>query len=571
MPASHSSAACREPVISEPEGRRVRFAFWMLLASQIVLFVGARLYQIDAVGVAKGDAVVYLRTALSWATGNYQDFYWYRPSVYLIYSSVLKSIGHPLYSIKLLNSALDVLTLLLLINVVARATRNAWWGLLGGALYGSSAVVLYFARSEFTHSLCAFSVTLFFSLLLAGLRADGSRLRHLLLSLSGLSLGVAWTTHESVAVLGLAGVLGIMMTDEASRAQHDLGPVALRKLKGCLVFSLAYAVPAVLCVSFLGFDLAAKRLGVFVGDLQKYRESLHLVDVLATEGALALPDGLRAPWDVFALSIPHLLGMAVLTLPLFLFAVVSCGVLAMRRRPQDGYAPIFLAAATLASFCVPFVVTQGFFKGHERVFVNVFPIFVIFLVTTLYGVGDLFRSPRGAVVYRAVAALLCVIVSASFPIRLATGRLAYLYEPNEVQWAYDVLKEQVNSEQRLLVLPFAFYSNDHSLTEPYYFGSDAEYVRWMSRSEDTSLDELFLRDGFSYVVWYKTSYDPRLLDRDYRRYWNIADFYGFDAAAEDGYTIDKERARFEELLTRLSSTKVAEGRFGAIYEVANAN
>jgi len=218
----------------------------------ISICVGAvlRFYKIQEIGMIGDDDFFYWETARQWALGNYVLTDHYRPFAYFIFGISERLIGVNDWSIKLLNSTLEVLNILLIYLISNKVLKSAFFGLLTCMLYAWVPFAFEQTSREAIHVISAtfflLTVYTYFSAVY-GLKVDKAKV-----FISGLLLGLTANTHPDLGVLGITFVFFLIYRI------NKLYGCRINKLKqsllGAAFFSFGFVIPFLTIVMIYGGD-----------------------------------------------------------------------------------------------------------------------------------------------------------------------------------------------------------------------------------------------------------------------------------------------------------------------------
>lgn len=436
-----------------PDSKPIQVATACVLVVVIALSMYVRFHRITEQGISPGDNVRYFQAAAQWPTGKSKGLLsesYYRPAVYTFQALALKVLGLNDYSIKIFNGIADTLNLCL-IGLVA-------YLLCGNLLPATASILLYallpriveFSRSEMPHTLSTFFVLsslLFF--LIAFRKSDRKFPFLLLISLCGLSLGLAANTHADLALLGPVYAAYILMSGVTINRSINATITAFRNLSALVV---GFTLPYLLGLAVFGSEYVFEVFG---------NEFLnHTTDpIFSVSRPLYL-----GPADVLVRSTRWTFGSAWPILPLFLAIPAMWLFLWLRGRHRDfrGHVPL----ALILGYALLFPLFIGTFtEGRGRIFVPLIPILLISVTCWYYAFLEI-HCPKWTTPIFLVA---FVSIYASLP-NVVPGE-AY-FQQSSVREIHDAIASEVNENQKLLIVP-STAGHVSGFKLDYYFGSNA--------------------------------------------------------------------------------------------------
>lgn len=450
-------------------GRAGNAAFWCLAALLALYSAYIRFDGITEFGIMEFhiDGWRYLNAGQQWAQGNIfwmEGGVYYRPAIHLLHAGAIKLFGSNDYSIKIVNSVLDLLTIGLLFWGARLLTGNRWAALLTAALYALLAPVLELVWSEYPHAPSAFLVSLSFCLFLASyLEKRGPALGRLLLAVSGLCVGLCANMHLELASLGPAYIGCIALLEFAKRPnRHGV----LQFILSSAVFTLAFFVPCLLIMTLVGVEEAF---------------TVFLQEVARGPQVLGNKYGSMGVWsclvDLLCVSSQGFFGGS-LVMPLVFAAAVVLAIthpLWWRRLHPFGLVPLVL----IAGYGIMTGITVRSFVLW-RLFLPLLPLFLVFIACWLYAFLQVVIPRYAGIAFAATSIALFIYA----PLVTPQTKESPPFGKATFREVYDAIGDGVDDEHRLMVLPVISWAarNDRfdthwSLSNEIYFGDHAVSVR----------------------------------------------------------------------------------------------
>jgi hypothetical protein len=464
-----------------------------VFACAAVLAAGAyyRFHLITKEGMSEGDTIGYYNIAKKWAKGDRTEFWqdqFYRPVIYELNARSLTWFGDNDYSIKAVNGAFDVASLLLMVLIARHLTGRMLPGIAAALVYALLPYEIQSCRSGMPHALSSFFVLLAVYLFRPRLQPQSaSAVRMLSDAGAGLSLGIAANTHADLAFLGL-GFVACQCVQTLSPGIHRRTVVRLFLRAAAL--TLAFAVPYALGFALFGFD---KVVHVFSRE----------VGLVSFTPSYVTPAPLyRVPLDILTVSSQEAFGARGWIPLLWLIPPVAwClrRVIYREWKLPAAYTPWFL----IVSYMLAFPLTIGAFdRTHARIFIPLIPLILIGATCAIIHVAGTRTSGR-ATLLLTLSTLLLLYFAPN-----AAGRDGYFnndqrYSQTIFRGTYDAVGRRVDSDHRLLIVPSSAYYN-HGFQLDFYFGKNAEFLADQLRSEPYTpefLDRIMTKGKFSYILF----------------------------------------------------------------------
>ena len=203
-------------------------------------------------GVGGNDTILYYTLAEHWFEGKYvfqigDSIQVFRPALLAFYALALELIGHVDYAIKLANSIVDSINVLLVAALAWLLSGRLAVSFCSALVYALLPVAIWSARGELPHTLSTFFVLC--SLVFAVLACGKIRYPFVLATLSGIFIAAAALTHEELILLALP--LGIFVANPLALRDRTLLPAASIRL-GCFLLA-----PICAALVILRFESAA--------------------------------------------------------------------------------------------------------------------------------------------------------------------------------------------------------------------------------------------------------------------------------------------------------------------------
>lgn len=462
----------------------------------IILFFSAwvRFDGITEQGLSGGDTIRQMREAKLWADGQPPRFtgIFYRPVSYFLQGLAIKIFGYTDYSIKILHDFMDMINIFLIFLLAVKFAKNLWVGVASSLLYAFLPKVIYFCRSEMVHveSTTFVLLALFFFILFDRQGKKGFKW-YLLLFLAGLNSGLAANTHTDLAFLAPGYVLYLFIKSYSSQNKKKSFKEFL--IHGS-IFSFSFFTPYL--------------LGFFIFGTEKVFHIMLAGGKIVKWNMDNLYNPVSKPQLFFGIlnnSLNFHFGKQFFFLGILLIGVIFIMIYRIIKKQNDplyAYFPLILILSYVFFY-------SCFFSGvigSERYFIPLLPL-VIFIVTLWY-----YKISRQFLGNYSLIGFICLFLILFF---LNAKMMPGTKIPkSSYRFIYDILKDDVNPENKLLIAPVTVYSLDRGYQYDLHFGENAVYMCYLPLNNEynlKTLKELLKGMNIRYIFLGK-NIDRRLLD-----------------------------------------------------------
>ncbi len=567
-----------------PWGSVISFSYCFLFLLIAAVSVFARFYRIDAVGLDGSDTIYYYSIAREWASGNYvysiaDGIEVFRPTVHLIFSIAHQLLGPTDYAIKVVNATVDVANLMLVVALGFLVSRRWPVALASGLAYGLLPMAVYLARTELVHVISTFFVLSSAVSLLLARQFVNSTLALAALACSGMLLAAAVLSHEELVFLGPA--FALFLPGFSLQWSH------LKQFKRLLMELIALLSPSCIIVAMV----ILTRPDLMLPHIQNSGVAMTS-EILTTLERFG-----RFTWDaLLASSSVALAGLFLLAMG---FAGARVCIRALSR--ERAIAPVepgaYLGIAAVC--CYMGLYSIVFSTYFARLFLPLIP----FVITSVFTWLDLMLRRRGT----KVGGVAVVLVSAlAIPFQVGEYWLPQFmhrnyantwaspklpgpstikfgwrgfranYQEDSARTIYDVLKDQVSPDAKVLVTPsIAYpYPGRRVLQTEAYFGDNAIYLI----DHDEPLHELVEKYRIRFILYSNFKLDRRILSLkqirpyEYDGKWGaqrslvLGASYGFRPGE---YTVEREIGALRDYVNWRGGRVLHQflGRLGLILEL----
>lgn len=543
---SESSAAVEAPSMMLRLWER-----YLPLCLFAAIFITAAWVRFDGVtrqGVMRGDSFKYLREARIWADGREPEFMigrFYRPAVYFLQGWAIRIGGDNDYSIKVMHGVLDLFSLTMLTLIASLLCRSYWAGLAAPLLYALNPQIVYYVRTETAHAISTFFVLLALLLFVLFERtavadAQRRRLNWLFLFMSGVCSALAANSHPDLAALAGGYVLYLVIG-------NFLNPTPTGRMKLTIqqvgLFGLGFICPYAMALPLLGSE-ALTNVAVIelLAGTRGGRKSGVDFSVLMTRpletfrwfrGSLHSFLGPGAHIRVAAFSVPFVMAW-----------------LAWRRSEKWGSAhlPLLLIGVYFIAYGL---LANNFITRLYRVLIPIFPLILLMITVWPYKLAQCHLRRGHNLLYLAI-----------FTLMFYTGPKRFYVRRSPYRVVYEILKDKVDENNKVLIAPAVAYRSDRAWRSRYYFRANAVYQINLPIVEEYSVDyleELLSERSISYIL---------IVNRIDRRYLaNLRNIGGWRGSEDSPYTVFKDRKNLLEYVRRHEGHLVRKRSWGELYWV----
>jgi hypothetical protein len=515
----------------------------------IILFFSAwvRFNGITQQGISSGDSIRNISEAKLWATGQPPKFAgrFYRPVTFFLQGMALKIFGYNDYSIKILHGLMDMINILLIFLIAFMSVKNLWVGVVSSLLYAFLPHVISYTRSEMLYVESAIFVllALFFFILFDNQKKSGFNV-YLLLFLSGLNSGLAANTHADLAFLAPGYILYLFIKSYDAKNKKE----SLKQfLIWAFIFSFSFFIPY-----FFGFLLfGAKRV----------------VHTMLREGALAKwnmdnvyvsVSSVQLFWGILINSLKFYFGKQFFLIGILLISIIFIIIYRKIKKESDplkAYLPLMLLFSYVFLYSCFFNSTIA----CERYFMPLLPLVILLITLWYYTITKQFFGKHSVMVFICMFSILFLLN----PKQVMPGKRKYL---SPYRGIYDILKDEVNSKNKLLIAPVIIYV-DRGFQLDLYFGRNAVYMCHLPFNNLNkeynlkSLTELLAGLNIRFIFVGRTI-DRRLLDPDTPTWKRCKNWYRKDASH---YSLEKDLEIIQAYIKSKGGMVINMNRFGDIY------
>lgn len=514
----------------------------VVVAAAFVRFDG-----ITRIGITRGDSFGYLHEAKLWAFGGKPTLgegLFYRPGAYLPFGLALRIGGYNDYSIKVLNASADILNVMLIIAIGYLLTRKILFGLCAAVVYAFLPAPIYFARSEYVHTLSTSYVLIGCLLFVCAMTEEIGRrrewLRRVLVAGAGGLTGTAASTHADLALIAPGYVACLLGAAKSGATWRNAGRTFFADAGA---FSLGFLVPYIA-------GMVAFSPGTVLSVLRE-EYSLGMRHVRSDSGTM--------PKALLVLTLlRHGLGL-VFGKHWFMPILIVLTPVVMSSRVFKGKSDsvsAFVPPALVASYVILFALAlPSFGPNHGRLFLPVAPLVILGCLYWAYRGLDGLGKGRAPI----FVALALVLVW-QHPRTTAGERNV----PQPYRAVWDVLKGRVGPEQRLLIAPAAAYWSDAGFRHELYFGPDAEYLVELPLEGEYSVDALarIVREGRFAYLFVSNDIEPRIGDEDLPLSAANKSWLRNEQIA---YNVESDLSTIQSFLTRYDAKLIASTSWGPVY------
>lgn len=431
----------------------------LILAIFIALGAYLRFNGLKTRGMAGVDTYQYLEIVRHWARGDLvfndnprDEHQYFRPVFYATYWAALKIFGWHDWSMRAMLATLDIGTALFVFTILWRMTGAvATAALSGAAVYALCPVAIAFTRHELVHALSSFWVVL---TLWLTLETTLRRFDRRWMIWGGFALGSAACTHGDLAFLGP----GFVFTLALARAGSSAGRARWALMvQDAAIFTTSFFAPFVLWGAICGFS--------------------RMLSAILSESTIKLVE--TSPPFLWFLKQLYFVGFTEITSKPTVVINLVLALLAplawYRARSSSEKAWVAGLWLTLAVHLIIFsAVLKDVFLSRLLV-----PLLPIYTIAPIFTVFVLVRDMKPRVLASGLlVGFAATVIHQNY--RPSAGLInEFLHPvPEQVRAIHDATWTQVNSENRILVTPYAHSLNHNRrrFNAVVYFKKNAVYL-----------------------------------------------------------------------------------------------
>lgn len=528
-------------------GKNYRTGIIPIIFLLVILFFSAwiRFDRITKQGINPGDSFRYVREAKIWADGKPPTFegLFYRPLSYFLQAAAIKIFGYTDYSTKILHGLMDMINIILIFLIAAGLAENAWVGVVNSLLYAFLPAVVKLTRSEMVHvEGTTFVLLAFYFFFLFDKHGKKGFKGYFLLFLSGMNSGLAANTHADLAFLAPGYVLYLFIKSYNSQNKKE----SLKTfVTFASIFSFSFFTPYLAGFLIFGFK---KVFLVLISEFSVVTDYMKNIS------------GSISPFQLFGEiligSIKFFFGKPFLFISILLIGTIFIIIYRKVRKENDPlcmYLPLLLILSYVFLFSC---FLNSFEIGYGRYFMALIPSLILTVSLWYYKIFKQFLGKFSLIGFTCLFLILFFINPKELP-----GKRKFKSPYREI---YDILKNNVNSKNKLLLAPVSLYSLDRGYQLDLYFGKNAVYLcrlpfesEYNPESLNTRLNDMNIR-----YIFMGKQIDTRLLNHDspvWRRYnpWFNND--------RNPYSLKKDLRIIKTYIRSKGGLLVNANRFGKIY------
>lgn len=418
---------------------------WYILVCAIFSYAALeRFYRIKEIGINGSDVFFYFEMAKKYLAGNFEASEHFRPFGYLLYAGAMKVGGVNLYSIKMLNSFLDLLNMGVILLLSLKLIPNRWFALIPVFLYAMSMEPVWQARTELLHVPSTLPLLLACFFMMKVFDTWNRKQSYYFLFAAGFAYAFATNLHPSLNLLGPLFVITLFVfIINRTKGDHDLREGILRTACFCLGFFFVY----MLAFSLIGFQDAIQ---VFLRNQSTQ-----------SKGGMNTVRNLAWAFENFVSGNSSVL-MALL--------IYCCTILWITlKRPGRHHFFYTMTLILTVGYSILYALLVPRYQ-LVRTFLPLMPLLFILLTAIYYDFSKnvVWRKWLGV-----VALVLCVASLRSH----ARSWMVSVHQPVSIYYeVFQVLQGKFAPEDKLLVLPLISYHDRQPFAQPAYFGTSAHYA-----------------------------------------------------------------------------------------------
>ena len=461
----------------------------------VILFFGAwvRFNGITEQGILLGDGFRHIHEAKLWATGQAPEFSgnrFYRPVSFFLQGMAIRIFGYNDYAIKLLHVIMDMISIILIFIIASILAGDLWAGAASSVIYAFLPKVVLLVRSEWLQVESTFFVLLtFFFFILFAAGKSGKRTALFLLFLSGFSAGLAANTHADLAFLAPGYVLFLFIKSYNSQ---NIKKSFKEFFILASIFTFSFFTPYISGLFLFGLDRVAQ---VFANEFSMASHQMTSFLGHASQSSIffrILHGPITSYFGIKFYIAVMLLAGTVLIMIYFKFKKKK------EKVSLQGYLPLILIL-----FYAFFYSSLLFSIPMWRVLMPLLPLFIFAIALWYYKIFKQIFGKYVLIAFIGFSSILFLTNAKVFP-----GEAKDKYQ-SEFRLIYDLLKDDVNSKNKLLIAPVILYPTGSGFKLDLYFGKNAVYMYQLPINKEynrESLGELLRGMHIRYIYLGKRLY-----------------------------------------------------------------
>lgn len=512
--------------------------FTIFILGIIIAFAAyVRFVGLTREGMIGSDVFQYWQIAKWWTEGNFTLDGFYRPFIYLLFSLWMKIFGEYDYTLSVFNAGMDLINIFLIFIITKHISKKNYLALSAALVYATLPGIIHYSRISLVHIPSATFVLLSTLVFLKFLDTNRELQKKLFSFLTGLLVSLTAHIHPDLAFLAPVYLIYIVIYSLNQKVRYG-GFITLKSLKFILLFLVGFSVPYIIGIAYYG-------LFMFLNTMLRER----------TDGAVGISP-LQLWWQIIYSGIKT---HTYSTLPLLFFGSIFIAIYQRLAGFKSDLKDYLTSALVLGYSLVGTLVLTRYI---ERLFIPIIPLVLISIAVWCV---KLF-SGKWSFVNHSLMVIGTIFfvylnISAFFP-SLQKYQSGYQSIYRE---AFDILKDRVNENDKILITPYIFYSHRKAFQAPFYFGQNARYIIEYPY-DGRYLQDLIDEYNFSYVYIAKEELDTRIIDQSRREI--PIDFYGLRLNNwENGYSVERELEIINNYLRVTKAKKIFESEHGIIYQL----
>lgn len=449
---------------------------WYLLILVIFSYAAfERFYRVTEIGLYGSDVFFYYETAKKYLTGDFIATEHFRPLAYSLYALAMKVGGVNFYSIKIFNSILDLLNILVILLLSVKLLRNRWWALVPTFLYVMLTEPALQSRTELLHVPSTLPLLICCLLMTYAFDYWKEQRSYYFLFAAGVGLGLSTNLHPSLNLLGPLFALTIFVfifyrTNNSCELKSAVGRTAL--------FTAGFIAVYIFTFSLIGFQNGWQ---AFTGNRSSQ-----------SGGSLSLFENLLWSFQSFVNGNSSIVMASLIYLLLIAWL--------WKRGPQRHH---FFYTMTFI-LCIGYAVLYAVLVPKFQLIRTFLPLMPLLLITSTAAFKDVVPEKKWKI--WAGLALLVFCTWSLRPERRFWPISAY--DPVTITHAvYKNMQSQLQPEDQFLILPLIAYGDRKPFSQPAYFGSNAQYV---IESPANNTKELLNPTSRKWIILLKDGLDPSI-------------------------------------------------------------
>jgi hypothetical protein len=522
----------------------------------VILFIGIylRFDGITTQGLNRGDGVKYLAESARWASDDLSlDFMggrFYRPAVYAIQGLGIKLFGYNDYSVKIVNSTIDTLNIILLFIIAALCTRNYLIGTIASLFYATNPKIVSLARIEMVHVQSEFFVMMALLTFIMFYRNDNYKnyFKYLFIITSGIFSYYSINTHAELIFVTPVFYAFILYKYSFSLKNHKFALIFIS------LFTAGHILPFIFEIIMLGPNTVLTVIG---NEISFYMNPEF-------QNRFTPDNKIFMPFKILFYSL-----YLYYRNTFFVFGgLFLAGYLLLLKKDPSKYidnSMIYLLMSIVTSYLFLFSLSFSVFpRDAGRLLLPLIPAITIITFYSLYRLVIILLKTTKIHKYSNHLFVALGISLFFVSVKILPNDTDYR---TQVKRVHTLISPMVNSSNKLLIGPLIAYSRDNLFQNELYFKKDAIYMSSCSYGGIINVDYIkdqLIKNKYGYL-YITRDLDDRMLQHDYPYTPKI--MIEYEAVNGFTYSLQQDLMFYNKLLTEMNGILIEKNDFGYLFEL----